>query len=128
MRITQICGAACGAVLVFIAGCLFHSALKPEKPAASVTTRVEWVGRCLDDFAGVKVGMTRSEVEAVLAKDGGWQGVSTVRFVHPTCAYFKMDVEFDFKRNPADQNRAITGKEDKVIRVSKPYIEEPDFD
>jgi len=39
-----------------------------------------------------------------------------------------MDVEFDFKRNPADQNRAITGKEDKVIRVSKPYIEEPDFD
>lgn len=84
-----------------------------------------WVQKCLGDFESVKAGMTRREVEAKLAMDGGLQGASPVRFTHPTCPYFKIDVEFDFKRNPADQNRAIWGEDDKVIRVSKPYIERP---
>jgi hypothetical protein len=34
-----------------------------------------------------------------------------------------MDVEFDFKRNPADQNRAVWGRDDKATKVWKPYIE-----
>ena len=67
----------------------------------------------------------RGQVEAKLTIDGGLQSVSPVRFAHPACGYFKIDVEFEFKRNAADQNRAIADKADKVTKVSKPYIERP---
>jgi hypothetical protein len=87
-----------------------------------------WVQTCLRDFESIKVGMTRDEIKGKFPLDGGVQSVSPVRFTHPACAYFKIDVEFDFKRNAADQNRAIWGKEDKVTKVSKPYIERPFID
>lgn len=85
----------------------------------------KWVARCLKDFQSIKVGMTRGEIEARLSKDGGLQGVSPVRFTHPACEYFKIDVGFEFKRDAADQNRAIESKDDKVTSISKPYIETP---
>ena len=85
----------------------------------------QWVEKCLRDFASIKVGMPRSGIERKFPMDGGLQSVSPVRFTHPACAYFKMDVEFDFKRDAAGQNRAIWGKDDKCTKVSKPYIESP---
>jgi hypothetical protein len=87
-----------------------------------------WVESCLRDFESIKVGMTRGQVEAKLPMDGGLQSVSPVRFAHPACGYFKIDVEFEFKRNAADQGRAIQDKADKITKVSKPYIEQPCFD
>ena len=85
----------------------------------------QWVESCLKDLESVKPGTTRGQVEGKLSKDGGLQGVSPVRFAHPACGYFKIDVEFEFKRNTADQNRAISDTADKVTKVSKPYIERP---
>ena len=84
-----------------------------------------WVEKCLKDFQSIKPGMTRHEVENKFTMDGGLQMVSRVRFSHPTCAYFMIDVEFETKRDPADQNRAIWGKDDRVTKISKPYIESP---
>lgn len=90
--------------------------------------RISWVRKCLDDFNGIKLGMTRGQIEKNFPKDGGLYGASCISFTHPDCPYFKIDVEFDFKRNPNDQNRAIISTDDKVIKVSKPYIEYPHFD
>jgi hypothetical protein len=100
------------------------------KPPAATPDKghTAWVEKCLKDFESVKAGMTRHDVDAKWTMDGGIQGVSPVRYAHPACPYFKIDVEFDFKKNAADQNRAITGKDDKVTRVSKPYIERPFLD
>jgi hypothetical protein len=72
--------------------------------------------------------MTRGEVEKKLEMDGGLQTVSPVRFLDPACPGFKINVEFDFKRSAIDQNRAVETKADKVIRVSKPYLERPSMD
>jgi len=97
-----------------------------QAPRAQLDTdRANWVEKCLKDFESIKVGMTRGEIEGKLSKDGGLQSVSPVRFAHPACGYFKVDVEFEFKRDAADQNRAVQNKEDKSTRVSKPYIERP---
>jgi hypothetical protein len=71
--------------------------------------------------------MARAEVEKKLKLDGGLQGVSPVRFIDSACPGFKINVEFDFKRDTS-QNRAIENKDDKVIRVSKPYLERPFVD
>jgi hypothetical protein len=100
-----------------------------ERPSTTINKDcTSWVENCLKDFETVTVGMTRGEVESTFPKDGGIQGVSPVRFVHPSCPYFKIDVEFDFKRSAAESSRVILGKDDKVTRVSKPYIEMPFLD
>ena len=87
--------------------------------------RVVWVVKCLTDFRAIKPGMTRAEVERRLPSDGGIQGYVTVRFVHPECPYFKIDVEFAVRRNPEPENRIAPSPDDKVVKVSKPYIEDP---
>lgn len=83
----------------------------------------EFVAECLRDFESIKLGMSRAEIEQRFPMDGGMQGVSPVRFIHSRCNYFKVDIEFEFKRDPDDQGRAIRGKGDRVTKVSKPYIE-----
>ena len=103
---------------------LLHAQAPPPR-AQPDKDRIQWVESCLKDFESIKAGMTRGQVDAKLTMDGGLQGVSPVRFAHPACAYFKIDVEFEHKRNAADQNRAIADKADKVTKVSKPYIERP---
>ena len=79
-----------------------------------------WVKNCLRDFETIKVGMTRGEIMSRFRMDGGLQpAASPIRFVHPACRYFKIDVAFDFKRNTWGKD------DDKAIKVSKPYIEKP---
>jgi hypothetical protein len=109
---------------VFV-GWAFLALLRAEAQAPRISrdTHDIWVEKCLKDFESIKVGMTRGQIETKLSKDGGFQSLSPVRFTHPDCGYFKVNVEFDFKRNAADQNRGIESKDDKATSVSKPYIE-----
>src|SRR5215467_1666635 len=74
------------------------------QPPAPPLDRTAWVEQCLKDFESIKPGMTRGEAERKLLMDGGLQSASPVRFVHPECRYFKIEVQFDFARDPADQN------------------------
>lgn len=100
--------------------------IAPEQIA--VPKGVEFSGDCLKSFELITNGMTRAEVEKRFVVDGGLQGVSPVRYLDAGCNCFKVNVEFDFKKDKADQNRAIASKDDKVIRVSKPYLESPFID
>lgn len=93
-----------------------------------IPENVELSGEALKIFQSITNGMTRAEVEGKFILDGGLQSASPMRFFHPSCPYFKVNVEFDFKRDAADQNRAVTSKNDKVVRVSKPYVERPFMD
>ena len=94
----------------------------------AIPENVEVAGDCFKNFEAITNGMTRAEVEKRLTPDGGLQGVSPVRFFDPGCPGFKINVEFDYKKDAADQNRAISAKDDKVIHVSKPYLERPFMD
>ena len=101
------------------------------KPKIAEVVKVDhtaWVRKCLEDFGSVTPGMTRGQVEQRFAMDCGLQVPSPVRFVHPDCPCFKIDVEFKYRTEPNDQNRAIMGDKDRVTSVSKPYIELPHLD
>ncbi|MGD0596318.1 MAG: hypothetical protein ABSA64_02205 [Sedimentisphaerales bacterium] len=102
--------------------CLANGETPQVKPNQE---HMAWVEKCLTDFESIKPGMTRGEIEKKFPMDGGAQGVSPVRFTHPECGYFKVAVEFDFKRNEKDQGRAIISPDDKATKVSTPYIERP---
>jgi hypothetical protein len=71
--------------------------------------------------------MTRGEIEKKFTMDEGIHSPLLMRFTHPECDHFKIDVEFDFKNNNSDPNRIISS-EDKVTKISKPYIERPYMD
>lgn len=87
-----------------------------------------WIETCLKDFATINAGMTRGEIEKKFPMDGGLQVFSPVRFTHPACPYFKIDVEFEVKSDGAEPGRPVWGKDNKVTKVSKPYIERPFMD
>jgi hypothetical protein len=89
----------------------------------TIPQNVELAGDCFKIFESITNGMTRGEVAKKLMMDGGLQTVSPIRFLDPACPGFKINVEFDFKRNASDQNRAMAGQDDKVIQVSRPYLE-----
>jgi hypothetical protein len=123
MKRTTTVGIVVGVGAALMLGVSSATSRPPEEKAGRPNVR--WVEKCLQDFESIKPGMTRGEIENRFPLDGGLQGVSPVRFLHPACPYFKIDVVFAFKRNPDDQNRAVSGKEDKATRASKPYIERP---
>lgn len=91
----------------------------------AVPKNVQFAGDGLKNFESITNGMTRAEVEKRLRLDGGLQTVSPVRYIDPSCPGFKITVEFDFKRDAADQDRGIVSAGDKVANVSKPFIELP---
>jgi hypothetical protein len=85
--------------------------------------RRKWAWDCLKDFQSIKPGMTRREIQTRFPLDGGIYSAPLMRFVHPQCDCFKIDVKFSFQRNPKDQGRAILSPDDPAVEVSKPYIE-----
>jgi len=93
-----------------------------------IPKNVEFAGDCFKNFEAITNGMARAEVERRLTPDGGLQGVSPVRFIDPHCPGFKINVEFEFTKDAAGQNRAIQSKGDKVIKVSQPRLERPFMD
>jgi hypothetical protein len=122
-----------GLVTVIVIGCsILGNASLPYKPRITPRRqqrdRLEWVEKCLADFESIKPGMKRSEVEKRMSIDGGLQFMVEERLCHPECSYFKIDVSFDVKHDPNDQNRAVISEEDKVLDFSKPYIERPIMD
>ena len=86
--------------------------------------RINWVKKCLLDFNKIN-GMKRSEVEKSFPQDGGLQFIPFVRYLHPECNFFKVDVYYDFKRDANDHNCPISSPDDLVTNISLPYIESP---
>ena len=73
----------------------------------------------ITDFRGITPGKTRADLESFCDTQGGTSTNGT--FVHRRCKYAKVDVDFtttDPQQKP-DERRPT----DKVIKVSKPYLE-----
>jgi len=112
-------------VIRYVVEVHFWTAGKIALNQVVIPKNVEFGGDCFNKFESITNGMTRAEVEKKLPMDGGLHGVSPVRFIDPGCPHFKINVEFDFQHDARDKNRAIARQDDKVINVSKPYLEEP---
>jgi hypothetical protein len=62
--------------------------------------------------------MTRAEVE-ILSADDGLHFTDKGRYVHPSCGYLKLEVEYE--PDPARSGRPCP--EDKVKSISRPFVE-----
>ena len=79
------------------------------------------IKQALADYQHVKVGATRAEVGRYFVPDGGAQFPSRTRYIYPRCNYLHVDVEFELTK----PTEVSSSPEDKVVGVSKLYIEYP---
>jgi hypothetical protein len=81
------------------------------------------MGRVFSDFGQIRPGVTtRGDLRKLLHPDGGVFGPSSERFVHPLCAYCKIEVTFRPLTQRFDGGPLISD-DDPVVEVSKPYLE-----
>jgi hypothetical protein len=83
--------------------------------------RAAWVAKCLKQIQTVQPGMKRKEMQKVLTTEGGLYSPSTGHYVSRECPYFKVDVEF--KTGRERDGRAVAGPDDRIVRISQPYMQ-----
>ena len=81
----------------------------------------EWVARSLTEIEKIKVGMTRQDLLKLFTVEGGISTRTSRRYVFRECPYIKVDVGFEPVGSPQDKLRGHV--EDKIISISKPYLE-----
>jgi len=100
-------------------------------PGAQQTAKredhVAWVGQALKRMETIKPGMTRKELLAVFTTEGGISTPLHRTFVSRDCPYFKVNVEFEAVGRPgrdADGRvRMVEGDQDRIVSISRPYLQ-----
>jgi hypothetical protein len=82
----------------------------------------EWVAQSLTAIQKIKVGMTRKDLLEIFTVEGGISTRTSRTFVFRECPYIKVDVGFQPVGETADKLREHM--EDKITRISKPYLEQ----
>jgi hypothetical protein len=83
------------------------------------------IEEALQETGNLKLGITRDKVEVSFVLDGGMQFGRTSRYLFRKCRSIKVDIEFADRGagSPADYSSA-----DKIVKVSRPYLELPAYD
>jgi hypothetical protein len=72
----------------------------------------------------IKPGMTRSQLLTVFTTEGGMYTSLQRRFVSRECRYFKVDVRFEAVGGASpDHGRVVEGPDDRIVTISKPFLE-----
>jgi len=86
----------------------------------------EWVARSLSAIQNLKVGMTRRDLLKLFTVEGGQSTRTSRTYVFRECPYIKVDVGFEPVDAPQDKLKA--NMEDRIVRISKPYLEQSVID
>jgi len=77
-----------------------------------------WIVTSLIEMQTIKVGMSRGELLKVFTTEGGLSTPRQRKYVYRDCPYIKVDVEF-----APTQEGPVERQDDKVTKISKPYLE-----
>ena len=86
----------------------------------------EWLARSLSTIQNIKVGMTRGDLLKLFTVEGGVSNRTTRTYVFRECRYIKVDVGFEPVGMPKD--KLTEHMEDRITRISKPYLEQSVID
>jgi len=101
--------------------------LDTSEPLSAVRAQVqsakshsEWIAQSIREMETIKVGMTRADLLKVFTEEGGLSTRTQRQYVYRECLYIKVAVEFE----PVETKEILpeNGK-DKIVRISKPFIE-----
>jgi hypothetical protein len=78
-----------------------------------------WIATSLREMQTIKAGMSREELLKVFTTEGGLSTNLFRKYVYRDCPYIKVDVEFA----PTQEGRQVERQDDKITKISKPYLE-----
>ena len=117
------------AAMAFLAFSLTSSSLcaAAESQSFSQAEHTAWVGRVLERMLTIEPGMTRSQLLEVFTTEGGIATGLQRKFVSRECPYMKVDVRFDAvgrpNRNSDGRVTLVEGPDDRIVTISRPYLE-----
>jgi len=113
-----------------VIGTVVGSALVGASESRQPRTREEhiaWVAEELQRMQTIKPGMTRKELLVVFTTEGGLSTPLRRTFVSRDCPYFKVDVEFEAvgrpSRNSDGRVTMVEGEQDRITKISRPYVQ-----
>ena len=89
--------------------------------------RAHWIQNVLRTVDHIRPGMSRKSLERFFEEDGGLQFRTQTRYTFKDCPYIKIDVEFAVA-DESDGNSAYRNPADKIVKISRPYLEYPSAD
>ncbi|HEX8117176.1 MAG TPA: hypothetical protein VF521_07885 [Pyrinomonadaceae bacterium] len=108
--------------LAFAAHVLPRASAQEEAAAArEARARDEWVLKSLQEMHTVKACMTRGDLLKVFAEEGGLSTRRQRTYVYKGCRYFKVDVKFEPVGGA--EERLAESPDDRVVEISKPYVD-----
>ena len=113
-------------ILLFLTGCLIFSGFINFEDKQAVENDCKFIEKSIEEINTITVGIKRKDLHKLFRRDGGITGLTEERFVYGKCEFIKIDVKFA----PVDKNKKFPAEnpEDKIIEVSKPYLEHPFYD
>jgi hypothetical protein len=107
---------------LFIATCLLVSGAsfsRSQQPSAIDHEHTKWIDGVMREIQTVKPGMSRSALAKVFTEEGGISTRTRRIYVYGHCPYIKVDVEFA----PSDEALVPEKPEDKIVSISRPYLQ-----
>jgi hypothetical protein len=85
----------------------------------------KWIDHVMRTISTIKPGMTRKDLLGMLTGEGGISTRTQRRYVYKHCPYIKLDVEFSPTEQPDDAGQAeyYESPDDKIVKISRPYLE-----
>jgi len=82
-----------------------------------------WVNSVLSWTLTIRPGMTRKDLLKVYTTEGGLSTRTNRTYVLEQCPYIKVDVEFSPVGKPNDPFGQLESSNDRILRISKPYLQ-----
>jgi hypothetical protein len=101
-----------------------ESAVDAQSRVRTDQEHTRWIDHVMRSIAAIKPGMARKELFRVLTEEGGLSTRTGRKYVYKHCPYIKVDVEF----SPVDEigaGKDVTSEnpDDKIVKISRPYLE-----
>ena len=81
----------------------------------------QFVGESLENISKIKVGITRKDLLKSFGEEGGISTRTQRHYVYNKCMLIKVEVKFASVGDA--QNKSVESMDDKIIEISKPYLE-----
>ena len=101
---------------------MFTITTPSAQPQRTTMGHSEWVAESLKTIQTIRIGMTRRDLLKLFTLEGGISTRTTRTYVFRECPYIKVDVGFEPVGSP--QDKLLEYPEDRITRISKPYLEQ----
>jgi hypothetical protein len=106
------------------AGILQASPRQEEQDCSQ--SHIKWVADAMLRMQTIKPGMTREKLLTVFKGEGGISNRLWRTYVSNDCPYFKVDFEFEAVGDSDQAEKGtwlIEGSDDKIVKISGPYLQ-----